>query len=60
MKALIAVYLVAMVWLVRRQVNQMQEEEEEEAVRVVMADIRGKTDIRTLNELIISRREVFM
>ena len=56
MKALIGVYLVAMVYLVRRQVNQMQEEEEEEVVRVVMADIRGKTDIRTLNEL----KEVFM
>ena len=50
-----------MVYMVRRQVNQMQEEEEEEeGVRVVMADIRGKTDIRTVNELIISGKEVFM
>ena len=56
LKALIAVYLVVMVWLVRRQINQMQEEEEEEGVRVVMADIRGKTDIRIVGEL----KKVFM
>ena len=57
LKALIAVYLVVMVWLVRRQINQMQEkEEEEEGVRVVMADIRGKTHIRIVGEL----KKVFM
>ena len=50
MKALIAVYLLVMVGLVRRQINQMQEEEEE-GVKVVMADIRGKTDIRIVDGL---------
>lgn len=54
MKALIAVYLVVMVGLVRRQINQMQEEEE--GVKVVMADIRGKTDIRIVDGL----KKVFM
>ena len=58
MKALIGVYLVAMVRLVRMQIKQMQEKEE--VVGVVVADIRGKTDMRFVDELIFSGKEVLM
>ena len=39
------------------QIKQMQEKEE---VVGVVADIRGKTDIRFVDELIISGKEVLM
>ena len=62
LQALLAVYLVAVVLLVRRQIYQGEEEvdEEEEEERVLMTDKRGKTDIRLTEEVVSDNKEVLM
>ena len=53
-------YLVAVVWLVRRQIYQVMEEELEEGGRIVMTDQRGKTEIRRVDRVICDKKEVLM
>ena len=56
-KALLAVYLIAVVLLVRRQIYQV---EEEGMVRIIMTDRRGETGIRKLEEVLSDEKEVLM
>ena len=44
-------------YLVRRQIYQVTEEEEED--RIVMIDKKGKTDIKILDKVINDEKEVF-
>ena len=50
-------YLIAVVWLVRRQIYQVEEEDMD---RIVMTDKRGKTDIRKVDEVLSDKKEVLM
>ena len=52
-KALLAVYLIAVVLLVRRQIYQVEEEGLE---RIVMTDKRGKTGIKKVEEVLRDER----
>ena len=56
-KALLAVYLIAVVLLVRRQIYQVEEEGME---RIIMTDKRGKTGIRKVREVLSDKKEVLM
>eukprot|EP00090_Calanus_glacialis_P020338 TRINITY_DN31300_c0_g1_i3.p1 TRINITY_DN31300_c0_g1~~TRINITY_DN31300_c0_g1_i3.p1 ORF type:complete len:121 (-),score=40.62 TRINITY_DN31300_c0_g1_i3:20-382(-) len=55
--ALLAVYLVAVVLLVRRQIYQVEEEGME---RIIMTDKRGKTGIRKVEEVLRDKKEVLI
>ena len=57
LQALIAVYLVAVVWLVRRQIYQVVEEDMD---RIVMTDQRGKTEVRMVEKVLSDKNEVLM
>jgi hypothetical protein len=52
-------YLVVVVFLVRRQINQVNEEEMEED-RIVMVDKKGRTDIKIIDKVLNNENEVFM
>ena len=39
---------------------KVEEEEEDEVCRVAMTDIRGKTEIRMLDEVISEKKEILM
>ena len=49
-------------WMVRRQMSKVEEEEkeDEEVCRVAMTDIRGKTEIRMLDKVLTERKEVLL
>ena len=53
-------YLVAVVWLVRRQIYQVMEEELEEGGRIVMTDQRGKTEVRMVEKVLSDKNEILM
>ena len=57
LQALIAVYLVAVVWLVRRQIYQVVEEDMD---RIVMTDQRGKTEVRMVEKVLSDKNEILM
>ena len=50
-------YLIGVVWLVRRQINQVEEEGMD---MVIMTDKRGKTDIRKVEEVLSDEKEILM
>ena len=56
-QALIGVYLIAVVWMVRRQIYQVEEEGME---NVIITDQRGKTGMRKVNKMIMDTKEVLM
>merc|ERR1712080_452914 len=58
--ALVAVYLVAVVWLVRRQIYQVQHDEEYDEDRVVMTDCTGDTKVKLLEKVLSDKDEVLM
>ena len=57
---MLGMYLLGVVYLVRRQMIQLEEEEEEEKEEdmIVMIDKQGKTDIKTLNKVLNDAKEV--
>ena len=57
-QVLLALYLVVVGLLVRRQINQVNEEEEEED-RIVMVDKKGRTDIKIIDKVLNDENEVF-
>ena len=57
LQALIFIYLVAVVWLVKRQIHQVGEEEED---RIVMIDKKGNTDIKPLEKVLYDEKEILM
>ena len=52
-------YLVGTVWMVRRQMAKVVEEEEE-VCRVAMTDIMGKTEIRMLDKVLCEKTEFLL
>jgi hypothetical protein len=56
-QALLAVYLIVVVLLVRRQIYQVEEGGME---RVIMTDKRGRTGIRKVGKVLSDRKEVLM
>ena len=58
LQVLIALYLVGVVYLVRRQINQLSQGEEEED-RVVMIDRMGNTNIKVVDKVLSDKNEVF-
>merc|ERR1712107_108011 len=57
---LIVLYLLAVVFLVRRQINQVPEDHDWDGERVVMTDREGKTNIRGVASLVEDKNEVLM
>ena len=57
LQLLLAVYMIGVVWLVRRQIYQVEEEGVE---RTIMTDKRGKTGIRKVGEVLSDKKEVLM
>ena len=60
---MLGMYLLGVVYLVRRQMIQLDEgyeEEEKEEDMVVVIDKQGKTDIKTLDKVLNDAKEVFM
>ena len=57
-QVLLAVYLVAVVWLVRRQIYKLDDEVDED--RILMTDQEGKTDIRKIEHVLSDKKEVLM
>merc|ERR1712047_96891 len=57
---LIVLYLLAVVFLVRRQINQVSEDHDWDGERVVMTDREGKTNIRGVASLVEDKNEVLM
>ena len=53
---MLGMYLLGVVYLVRRQMIQLEKEEED---MIVMIDKQGKTDIKTLGKLLNDANEVF-
>ena len=54
---MLGMYLLGVVYLVRRQIIQLEEEAEEDMIVVI--DKQGKTDIKTLGKLLNDANEVF-
>ena len=50
-------YLIAVVWLVRRQIYQVEEEEMD---RVIMTDKSGSTSIRKVEEVLSDEKEILL
>ena len=60
---MLGMYLLGVVYLVRRQMIQLDEgdeEEEKEEDMIVVIDKQGKTDIKTLDKVLNDAKEVFM
>ena len=57
LQLLLAVYMIGVVWLVRRQIYQVEEEGVE---RIVITDKRGKTGIRKVVGVLSDKKEVLM
>ena len=53
---MLVMYLIGVVYLVRRQMIQLEKEEED---MIVMIDKQGKTDIKTLDKVLNDAKEVF-
>ena len=63
LQVLLAVYMVVVVMLVRRQIFQMrevEEEEKEEDSKIMITDMKGKTDVKCLDEVLCDYDEVLM
>ena len=56
-QALLAVYLIVVVLLVRRQIYQVEEEGME---RIIITDKRRETGIRKVREVLSDKKEVLM
>ena len=52
---MLGMYLLGVVYLVRRQIIQLEEEED----MIVVIDKKGKTDMKTLGKLLNDANEVF-
>ena len=50
-------YLIAVVWLVRRQIYQVEGEEMD---RVIMTDKSGNTSIRKVEEVLSDEKEILL
>ena len=60
---MLGMYLLGVVYLVRRQMIQLDEEDEEEVKEedmIVVIDKQGKTDIKTLDKVLNDAKEVLM
>ena len=57
LQVLIAVYLVVVVYVVRREVTQMDEEGVD---RIIMIDKKGRTGIKTVKDVLSNDKEVLM
>ena len=60
---MLGMYLVGVVYLVRRQMSQLEEEEDEEEKEedmIVVIDKQGKTAIKTLDKVLNDAKEVFI
>ena len=60
---MLGMYLLGVVYLVRRQMIQLNEEDEEEVKgedMIVVIDKQGKTDIKTLDKVLNDAKEVLM
>ena len=57
LQLLLAVYMIGVVWLVRRQIYQVEEEGVE---RIVIPDKRGTTRIREVGKVLNDKKEVLM
>ena len=57
---MLGMYLLGVVYLVRRQMIQLDEEEVKEEDMIVVIDKQGKTDIKTLDKVLNDAKEVFM
>ena len=55
---MLGMYLLGGVYLVRRQMIQLEEEAEEDMIVVI--DKQGKTDIKTLDKVLNDAKEVLM
>ena len=56
-QALICVYLVAVVLLVRRQIHQVGEEEVE---RIIITDKKGKTEIKKVEKVLRDENNILV
>ena len=50
-------YLIAVVWMVRRQIHQVEEEGMD---LIIMTDKMGKTDIRKMEEVLSDKKEILL
>ena len=50
-------YLIAVVWLVRKQIHQVEEEEMD---RVIMTDKKGKTGVRKVEDVLSDKKEILL
>ena len=57
LQVLIAVYLVVVVYVVRREVTQMDEEGVD---RIIIIDKKGRTGIKTVQDVLSNNKEVLM
>ena len=58
---MLGMYLLGVMYLVRRQIIQFKEEdkEEEKEDMIVVIDKQGKTDIKTVEKVLNDAKEVF-
>ena len=61
---MLGIYLIGVVYLVRRQITQLEKEEEDEEDKEedlsVVIDKQEKTDIKTVNKVVNDAKEVFI
>ena len=60
-QSLILLYLIGVIYMVRRQVRQVWREEEEEMVgKVVITDQAGATNIKAVDKIVNDEEEVLL
>ena len=60
LQALLAMYLLSVVYLVRRKLLMVNEEEGEGIVKVVMIDGRGKTKLRDVENVLNDENKILL
>ena len=60
LQALVAMYLLSVVYLVRRQLRMVQEEEGDGIVKVVMIGGRGKTKLRDVVNVLNDENKILL
>ena len=63
MQGLVGLYLVGVVFLVRRQIHQVadnEDDEDDEDDRVVVTDNKGKTKVKLLDKVINDEEDIFI
>ena len=59
-QSLILLYLVGVIYMVRRQVRQVWAEEEEAVGKVVITNRAGSTNIRSVDKIVNDEEEVLL